>query len=127
MPLYNQVLSNLISFTHNTILNIKDKKINGSKLINFLSNPTNIFYFSIGIEPPDSFLNKTKIILSSLQGPIQNSILQHFRQTVWSQRNTNMIQEEKSLNITKKIKRNLKIYQYNNQQTTPILNPFSSP
>jgi hypothetical protein len=126
-PSYSQIFSKLISLTHNTISNLQNEKIDSKKLTNHLSNPTNILYFAIGTEPTINFLQKSNLVPTELQGPIQNDILQHFYKTIWFQRNDNMIIEERLLNITKKTKKNLKLYQNKQQFSPPTTNPFSSP
>ena len=77
-------------------------------LFTHLQNPTNIFNL---ILDPNTIKNIIPIyrLNSYYKRSFQNQLLNLFKQTIWTQRNTNMIHEETQNNITKKIKYSPKI------------------
>ena len=77
------------------------------ELMDHLNNPTNILNYALNISSILNFLSIRKMP-TELKHKTQNSILKIFQQTIWQERNSFMISEEKLNNITKKIKYNPK-------------------
>ena len=76
----------------------------------------NILNIATRTYPFQQFTYNNKLS-SPFNGEFQNQLLKIFKETIWNNRNTEMIKEEKSNNITKKIKNNTKtFYKKINQQ-----------